>query len=117
MKNLPRRFISYSPDAAHAFFQYTAVIFNLDGVLVDTAAHHYTAWQRLANGLGFGFRRAQHEELRGLSRMASLERILEWGGAYMTEAEKLHLADVKNNWYTMLIADVTPEIVLPGTGA
>ena len=46
--------------------------------------------------------------------MASLERILEWGGIYMTEAEKLHLADVKNNWYTQLITEVKPTNVLPG---
>lgn len=95
-------------------FSYSAVIFNLDGVLVDTAAHHYTAWRRLANSLGFDITETQHEELRGLSRMASLEQILDWGGMYLSEAEKLHMADVKNNWYTQLIADVKPENVLPG---
>ena len=98
----------------NACYPFAAVIFNLDGVLVDTSAHHYTAWRRLANGLGFDFTKTQHSELRGLSRMASLERILEWGGAYVSEAEKLHLADVKNNWYTELIAEVKPENVLPG---
>lgn len=99
---------------SNVIFPYSAVIFNLDGVLVDTAAQHYTAWRRLANELGFDITEEQHEELRGYSRMGSLERILEWGGVYMTEAEKLHLADVKNNWYTQLIAGVGPENVLPG---
>lgn len=99
---------------SNGYFPFAAAIFNLDGVLVDTSMHHYAAWRRLANELGFDFSLEQHEELRGLSRMASLERILEWGGAYLTEAEKLHLADVKNNWYTNLIASVKPSNVLPG---
>jgi beta-phosphoglucomutase len=76
--------------------------------------HHYTAWRRLANGLGFDFSVEQHETLRGLSRIDSLEKILEWGDMYMTEAEKLHLADVKNNWYIQLIASVNKSNVLPG---
>lgn len=94
--------------------QIKGCIFNLDGVIVDTAKYHYTAWRRLANQLGFDFSPEQHEELRGLSRMASLEKILEWGDIYMTEAEKLHWADVKNNWYVELISNLRPGDVLPG---
>lgn len=94
--------------------QIKGCIFNLDGVIVDTAKHHYTAWRRLANQLGFDFSPAQHEELRGLSRIASLEKILEWGHVYMTEAEKLHWSDVKNNWYVELISSLKPADVLPG---
>jgi len=94
--------------------QIKGCIFNLDGVIVDTAKHHYTAWRRLANQLGFDFSLEKHEELRGLSRMASLEKILEWGDMYMTEAEKLHWADVKNNWYVELISNLKPANVLPG---
>lgn len=90
-------------------------IFNLDGVLVDTAPYHYIAWRRLANQWGFDITPEQHEGLRGLSRIASLERLLEWGGGiYMTEAEKLHWGDVKNNWYVPLVQHMTPEEVLPG---
>jgi beta-phosphoglucomutase len=90
-------------------------IFNLDGVLVDTAKYHYIAWRQLANQLGFDFSLQQHETLRGLSRMGSLERLLEWGGnIYMTEAEKLHWGDVKNNWYVSMILEMTPDEVLPG---
>ncbi len=89
-------------------------IFNLDGVIIDTAKHHYIAWRRLANQLGFDFSAEQHEELRGLSRMGSLEKILEWGDMYMTEAEKLHWADVKNNWYVELISNLKPADLLPG---
>lgn len=90
-------------------------IFNLDGVLVDTAKYHYIAWRRLANQLGFDVSPQQHETLRGLSRMGSLERLLEWGGnIYMTEAEKLHWGDVKNNWYVSMVLEMTPDEVLPG---
>ncbi|MCE7921907.1 MAG: beta-phosphoglucomutase [Haliscomenobacteraceae bacterium CHB4] len=94
--------------------QIKGCIFNLDGVMVDTAKYHYTAWRRLANQLGFDFSLQQHEELRGLSRLASLEKILEWGDIYMTEAEKLHWSDVKNNWYVELISNLRPADVLPG---
>lgn len=94
--------------------QIKGCIFNLDGVVVDTAKYHYTAWRRLANQLGFDFSPEQHETLRGLSRMASLEKILEWGDIYMTEAEKLHWSDVKNNWYVELISNLKPGDVLPG---
>lgn len=94
--------------------QIRGFIFNLDGVIVDTAKYHYVAWRRLANQLGFDFSAEQHEELRGLSRMASLEKILEWGEIYMTEAEKLHWSDVKNNWYVELISNLKSGDVLPG---
>lgn len=89
-------------------------IFNLDGVIVDTAKYHYKAWLRLADEMGVEFPPEQHEQLRSLSRMESLEKILEWGGLYMTEAEKLHWADVKNNWYQGLIAHMTPDEVFKG---
>ncbi|MEZ4893835.1 MAG: HAD hydrolase-like protein [Saprospiraceae bacterium] len=87
---------------------FSGVIFNLDGVLVDTSVYHYAAWRRLANELGFDINQQEHETLRGLSRMASLEKILEWGNVYLTEAEKLHMSDVKNNWYKQLLVSVTP---------
>lgn len=89
-------------------------IFNMDGVIVDTGKYHYQAWRRMANQFGFDFTKEQHEELKGLSRMASLEKILEWGNIYMPEAEKMHWADVKNNWYITLISNMKPSEVLPG---
>jgi beta-phosphoglucomutase len=89
-------------------------IFNLDGVVVDTAKYHYIAWKRLANDLGFDITEAQHETLRGFNRMTSLEKMLEWGNIYLTEAEKLHYADVKNNWYVSLISNMNASEVLPG---
>jgi beta-phosphoglucomutase len=89
-------------------------LFDLDGVVVDTRPYHFQAWHRLARELGFELNAAHNEELRGLSRMGSLEKIIEWGGLYVTEAEKLHWADVKNNWYVSLIGRMKPDEVLPG---
>lgn len=89
-------------------------IFDLDGVIVDTTKYHFQAWQRMAMQLGFDFTEEQHQHLRGISRMESLEKLLEWGGMYVSEAEKLHWADVKNNWYIELIAHMKPSEVLPG---
>lgn len=90
-------------------------IFGLDGVLVDTAKYHMEAWERLAASMGLDLPADSREELRYLSRMDCLERILEWGGTtYMAEAEKLFWTDVKNNWYTERIAHMRPGEVLPG---
>lgn len=89
-------------------------IFDLDGVVVDTFQYHYRAWRRVANRLGFEFTPEQYARLQGLSRMESLEKILEWGAVYLPDAEKLHWADVKNNWYVDLVAHMTPDEVLPG---
>ncbi len=94
--------------------QHRGCIFDLDGVVVDTFQYHYKAWRRVANQLGFEFTEQQHMALQGLGRMESLEKILEWGGIYLPDAEKLHWADVKNNWYVELVAHMTPDAVLPG---
>jgi beta-phosphoglucomutase len=58
-----------------------ACIFDLDGVVVDTAKYHFIAWRRLANELGFDFTEKENEKLKGVSRMGSLELILSWGGS------------------------------------
>jgi len=94
--------------------QIKGCIFNLDGVIVDMSGYHFLAWRRLANELGFDFSLAQQETLRGLDRISSLEQILEWGGMYMSEAEKLHWADVKNNWFLESVIYMKPAEVLPG---
>ncbi|MCC7504673.1 MAG: beta-phosphoglucomutase [Saprospiraceae bacterium] len=89
-------------------------IFDLDGVVVDTFKYHYQAWRRVADSLGIEFTEAQHHGLQGIGRMASLEKILDHGNIYLPDAEKLHWADVKNNWYVELVAHMTPAEVLPG---
>ena len=91
-----------------------ACLFDLDGVLVDTAGYHYQAWKRLARELGFDFTVAQNEHLKGVSRVRSLELILGWGGVVKSEAEKLTLATRKNNWYVEMINQMTPAEILPG---
>ena len=91
-----------------------ACIFDLDGVIVDTAVYHYKAWKRLANELGFDITEEQNENLKGVSRMRSLDLILQWGGVTKTDAEKEELATRKNTWYVEMINKMTPDEILPG---
>jgi len=91
-----------------------ACIFDLDGVIVDTAVYHYRAWKRLANELGFDFSEESNEKLKGISRKESLELILGWGGVVKTEAERDELAQRKNRWYVEMISEMTAQEILPG---
>jgi beta-phosphoglucomutase len=91
-----------------------ACIFDLDGVIVDTAVYHYKAWKRLANQLGFDFTEAQNEQLKGVSRVRSLQIILGIGGITKSEAEQEELTTEKNNWYVDMISHMTPAEILPG---
>lgn len=91
-----------------------ACIFDLDGVLVDTAIYHYKAWKQLANELGFDFTHEQNEQLKGISRMDSLNKILEWGNIQLSDVRKIELADMKNAWYVQMISSMTKDEVLPG---
>lgn len=91
-----------------------AFIFDLDGVIVDTAIHHYAAWRRLANSMGFEFSERDNERLKGVSRMRSLEIVLEIGGKTATATEMEAMAKLKNEWYLELINHMTPSDVLPG---
>lgn len=91
-----------------------ACIFDLDGVIVDTAVYHYKAWKRLANELGFDFTEEDNEKLKGVSRTRSLELILQWGNVPKTDAEKEELATCKNDWYVDMINQMKPDEILPG---
>jgi beta-phosphoglucomutase len=91
-----------------------ACIFDLDGVIVDTAVYHYKAWRRLANSLGFDFTVEQNEELKGISRIDSLKIILNWGSVSKTEVEMEELATQKNKWYVAMIKEMTSAQILPG---
>lgn len=93
-----------------------ALIFDLDGVITDSAEYHYQAWKQLGESIGIPFDRAFNEQLKGISRMDSLERILAHGGksnAY-TQTEKEALAKQKNDAYLQLIEAITPADLLPG---
>ena len=89
-------------------------IFDLDGVIVDTAKYHYLAWKEIASELGFEFTEKDNELLKGVSRMASLEILLNIGGINVCEEEKLKLADKKNKIYLSYITKMTSEEVLSG---
>ena len=91
-----------------------ACIFDLDGVIVDTARYHFLAWKRMAEGMGISFTEHDNERLKGVSRMASLEIILELGNRTVPQAEKERLAALKNSWYVDYISRMEPGEVLPG---
>ncbi len=92
-----------------------AIIFDLDGVIVDTAIFHYQAWKRLANEYGFDFTPEQNEQLKGISRLESLEILLSIGGIEISLAEeKNRVANKKNEWYRENILKMTPDDILPG---
>ncbi len=91
-----------------------ACIFDLDGVIVDTAKYHYLAWNRLAKDLGFEFLPEHNERLKGVSRVRSLEILLEVGGLTFSDAEKEQMATLKNEWYLEFIHKMTPDEILPG---
>ena len=95
----------------------SACIFDLDGVLVDTAKYHFLAWKRLADMLGIGFTSADNEKLKGVSRMASLDIILSLGNRSLSLAEKERLAELKNGWYRDYLAGLDESSLLPGVRA
>jgi beta-phosphoglucomutase len=91
-----------------------ACIFDLDGVIVDTARYHYLAWKRLAKELGIDLTLEDNERLKGVSRMRSMEIILEIGGISIGELEKERLANKKNTWFVDYIERMAPEEIFPG---
>ena len=94
--------------------RFKAVIFDLDGVITDTAHYHYLAWKRLAESEGVHFDAAFNEHLKGVDRMGSLELILGAASAHYTREQKLALADSKNRHYQELIATMSASDLLPG---
>jgi beta-phosphoglucomutase len=95
--------------------QTAACIFDLDGVIVDTARYHFLAWKKLTDKLGIHFTEEDNERLKGVSRMASLEIILEIGNIIPEDSTKLEYAILKNKWYTDFISKMTPDEILPGS--
>ena len=89
-------------------------IFDLDGVITDTAKYHYIAWKALADELGFEFTQAHNERLKGVSRMRSLDILLEIGNLTFPNAQKEEFAKRKNELYLTFILKMTPAEILPG---
>jgi beta-phosphoglucomutase len=90
------------------------VIFDLDGVIVDTAKFHYLAWRKLANDMGFDITESQNEQLKGVSRVRSLEKILGWGNVSLNEDQFMEQMAVKNDNYLSYISTMTAKDILPG---
>lgn len=89
-------------------------IFDLDGVIVDTAKYHYLAWKELADHLGFEFTHDDNERLKGVSRERSLEILLQIGNVELTEIEKKKLLIDKNKQYLKYISKMDRNEILPG---
>jgi beta-phosphoglucomutase len=94
--------------------QFKAVIFDLDGVITDTAHYHYLAWKALAESEGVHFDHAFNENLKGVDRMGSLNLILAGSDKTYSMEQKLALAERKNKQYVELIATMSEADLLPG---
>ena len=89
-------------------------LFDLDGVIVDTAVFHFQAWRQCAQKLGGDFTEAQNEELKGLSRVDSLKKVVEWTKASVNAEEFEALLVEKNEWYLELVQELSESDGLPG---
>ena len=94
--------------------KYSAIIFDLDGVLVSTDNCHYEAWKKLADEEGIYFDRKINERLRGVSRMESLEIVLEKAEKIYSNEQKIEMADRKNEYYKKLIEKIDESAILDG---
>lgn len=88
-------------------------IFDLDGVIVDTAKYHYLAWKKLSESIGIFFDEFQNEQLKGVSRINSLEKILGWGNKELSQDKFMELLARKNNDYLDYISNMTRSEILP----
>ena len=93
--------------------KYQGIIFDLDGVICSTDHYHYLAWKALADRLGIYFDETINNRLRGVSRMASLEIVLERSTVAYTEEEKAAFAEEKNNLYRELLKNMSPADLAP----
>jgi beta-phosphoglucomutase len=93
---------------------YKACLFDLDGVLVDTAIYHFQAWKNLGTKFGYTLTEEQNEQLKGVSRVESLNRILAWANYSATEEQKSSWLIEKNDNYLELISNMNPSEILPG---
>jgi len=93
---------------------FVAVLFDLDGVIVDTARLHYAAWKRLADGLGLHFDEQRNQHLKGVDRLGSLDLLLGPEASHIGPAERQRLADQKNRWYMEALNAIGSGDLLPG---
>lgn len=99
-------------------FKYDLAIFDLDGVIVDTAKYHYLAWHRLGKELGINFTEEQNEAFKGVSRMACMDIMCTLADREdMSQEERVRLANIKNDWYVESIDTIDESELLPGAKA
>ncbi|MBZ9626691.1 beta-phosphoglucomutase [Psychroflexus sp. CAK1W] len=91
-----------------------AFIFDLDGVIVDTAKFHFLAWKNLAEALDISFSEEENEQLKGVSRFNSLQKILEWGHKNISKEEFNRLMEKKNEEYLSFVDQMSKDDILPG---
>jgi beta-phosphoglucomutase len=91
-----------------------AVIYDLDGVITDTAKYHYDSWKWVGSQLEYTLTEKQNMKLKGVGRKESLDKILKWSGARISEAEKQSLLNRKNQMYLEYIDTMAPDEVFPG---
>jgi beta-phosphoglucomutase len=93
---------------------YKACLFDLDGVLVDTAIYHFQAWKSIASSFGYILTEEQNEKLKGVSRVESLNRILNWANYTASSEQKDTWLLEKNKIYLELISHMDASEILPG---
>ena len=91
-----------------------AVIFDLDGVIVDTAQFHFAAWKKLAADWNYSLSLENNEQLKGVSRMDSVRKIAQWARIHTTEQKLIDVAERKNEMYLNLCADLSPRLYFTG---
>ncbi len=94
--------------------KYNAFLFDLDGVICDTAKYHYLAWKRLADELEIPFNEEKNEAFKGVSRMRCMELLLEFGNKTASTEEMVRLANLKNEWYVEYLGEFDRSEMLPG---
>lgn len=94
--------------------KYKAILFDLDGVIADTAVYHFASWCKIANSLGFELEPEFEEQLKGVDRVESLNRVLSYGNISVEKSQFDQLIDDKNNDYLNEISKLTPADILPG---
>ena len=93
---------------------YKALLFDLDGVLVDTAKYHYQAWKQIADELGIPFDEEANEAFKGVSRTACMDMLVDMGSLDMDASEKSEYCSSKNDLFTGFIMNMTADEILPG---
>ena len=108
------KMVKVNSSQKHIIRKCKAVIFDLDGVITDTAIYHFEAWKKMADELHIPFDEKKNEKFKGVSRKTCLELLLKWGNKKVSSNEFNELLIRKNNYYKDLLNNLTPNSILPG---